>query len=195
MAKWTEDRSEVVVKIAVVGQPGSGKKTILNQLAASQGQASVRTAELSGAEVARTEFIWREPLPDGPFVRVRVFALCGTPVSQAAEQCLLTQADAVVYVVNCHPKTITASRECLLGMLENAGHVGIDWNQSIVVMQYNQADRYPNFKPSDLDGWLGVNDGAVSRHITATKSDDLGVAIMDASAKIVKRLEQQLAES
>ena len=195
MAKWANGQGEVSVKIAVVGQPGSGKIKILQQLAASQGQASVRTAALSEGEVARTEFIWSEPLPDGPFVRIKVFALCGNPVHQAAEQCLLRDADGIVYVVNCDPQTITASRETLLSMLQNAAYVGIDWQQSVVVMQYNQADLYPNFKPSDLDGWLGVNDGTVSRHITSTKGDDLGVAVMDAAAKIFKRLGSELSES
>lgn len=195
MAQWENNQNEVTIKIAVVGQAGSGKKKIINQLAASHGQASVRTSALSGAEVARTEFIWPDPLPDGPFVRVRIFALTGDPLHQAAEQCLLKDADAAVYVVNCDPKTIEASRACLLAMLANADLMGIDWARSTVVMQYNQADRYPNFKPSDLDGWLGINGSAVSRHITSTSGDDLGVGVMDAAAKVVNQLIKQLAHS
>ena len=195
MGKWVEDRGELSIKIAVVGQAGAGKIKILNQLAASQGQASVRTSMLSDAEVARTEFIWPERLPDGSFVRVKIFALSGSPMHQAAEQCLLTQADGVVYVVNCDPQTITASRASLLGMLRNAARVGVDWKQSAVVMQYNRANKYPNFKPSDLDGWLGLDSRHVSRHITSTEGDDLGVAVIDAAAKVVDRLSKELAEA
>ncbi|BDS06256.1 hypothetical protein NT6N_12960 [Oceaniferula spumae] len=192
MAHWENDKGEVIIKIAVVGQPGAGKLQIINQLAAAHGQSPVRTAVLSGAECARTEFIWPEPLPDGPFVRVRVFTISGTPMHQAAEQCLLADADAIVYVVNCEPSTITASRECLLSMTKNAVHAGVDWGDTVVVMQYNRADLYPGFKPSDLDGWLGITNGGVPRHITSTQGDDLGVAANDAASKVIAKLEKQL---
>ncbi|MEJ6570621.1 MAG: hypothetical protein QNL01_05395 [Akkermansiaceae bacterium] len=61
MAKWANDSGEVSIKIAVIGQPGSGKGSILRHLATSQGQAAVRTGVISETEVVRTEFIWTAP--------------------------------------------------------------------------------------------------------------------------------------
>lgn len=191
MAKWVGKQRDLNVKIAVVGQSGSGKINIINQLAVSKGQSSVSTTALADAEVSRTQFIWPEPLADGTFVRVKIYALCGDPKHQALEQCLLNQADGVVYVVNCDPQMIHSSRESLLNMLKNASSVGIDWQKSVIVMQYNQADKYPNFIPSDLDGWLGITNGNVARHITSSEGENLGVAVMDAAEKVIRRLKQE----
>jgi len=162
MARWLQDAGEVGIKVAIVGQPGSGKDGILRHLADTQGQASVRTGQISEAEVLRTEFIWSEPVLGGLFARVRVFAISGHPAHQAAEQMLLLDADAIVFVVDCDPRFIEGSRECLLAMMSNAEHAGVDWKETVVVMQYNHAERYPDFKPHDLDVWLGVENSIPS---------------------------------
>lgn len=193
MAKWANDAGEVSIKIAVIGQPGSGKATILKQVANAQAQAAVRTGVIAEAEVSRTEFIWPDPIQDGPFVRVKVFALSGNPVHEAAEQMLLVNADALVFVVDCDPQYIAGSRDSLLSMMSNAEHVGLDWGKTVVVMQYNRAERYPQMKPEDLDQWLGIENGKVARFITASNSEEnLGVAINDAVQKVIARLSDQV---
>ncbi len=192
MAKWAKDAGELSIKIAVVGQAGSGKSSILRELATSHGQASVRMVTLSEAEVARTEFIWPEPITDGPFVRVRVFALSGEPQHQAAEQLMLESADGMVFVVDCDPRYIAASRDSLLAMMANASYAGVDWGKMVVVMQYNRAERYPHLQPQELDKWLGIEDGKVARFITSsTGKNGLGVAVNDVVKKVIARLTEQ----
>jgi len=195
MAHQVRGSSEIAIKIAVLGQVGAGKLQILSQVADFHGHAHVRTTALSGAEVARTEFVWPESLPDGGSVRARVFALTGSPQHQAAEQCLLADADAIVFVVNCAPDTISASRDCLLAMTQNAAKAGVDWAKTVMVMQYNRADHYPGFKPSDLDGWLGIANNNVPRHITSSQGQDLGIAVNDAVSKVTVKLSQQSASA
>ncbi|MBK1829187.1 hypothetical protein JIN77_00475 [Verrucomicrobiaceae bacterium R5-34] len=183
-----------MIKVAILGQVGAGKSKILSAVATAHGQADVRTTSLSGAEVLRTEFSWPDLLPDDSSLRVRVFALTGQPMHQAAEQCLLADVDAIIYVVNCAPDTISASRECLLAMTQNAAKVGLDWANTVMVMQYNRADLYPGFKPSDLDRWLGITQNNVPRHITGEQGENQGVAVNDAIAKVVAKLGQAVAE-
>lgn len=192
MAKWSSDKGEVTIKLAVVGQVGSGKRSIIQQVALSRGHAPLRTGMVSGAEVARTEFIWPDPLPDGPFIKVRVFALTGNPLHEAAEQLMLMDADAVVFVVDCDANAISASRDKLIAMMANATHVKLDWEQTIVVMQYNRAERYPQLKPDDLDQWLGIKEANVARFITSSNSgDDLCAAVNEAVEKVIGKLVEQ----
>lgn len=194
MAHEVRGQNEVVIKVAILGQVGAGKSKILSAVATAHGQADVRTTSLSGAEVLRTEFSWPDLLPDDSSLRVRVFALTGQPMHQAAEQCLLADVDAIIYVVNCAPDTISASRECLLAMIQNAAKVGLDWANTVMVMQYNRADLYPGFKPSDLDRWLGITQNNVPRYITGEQGENQGVAVNDAIAKVVAKLGQAVAE-
>ena len=147
MAKWSSDKGEVTIKVAVVGQHGAGKRAIIQEVAAARGHATLRTGFVSDAEVARTEFIWPEPIPDGPFVKVKLFGLIGNPVHEAAEQMMLMDADAIVFVVDCDVNAIAASRDKLIAMMGNATHVGLDWQSVVVVMQYNRAERYPHARP------------------------------------------------
>ncbi len=196
MARWKNDTGEVTVKIAIVGQPGSGKGSIIRSLATAHTQAAVRTGLVSEAEVLRTEFIWPDPIPDGPFVRVKAFALSGNPTHQAAEQLLLEGADALVFVVDCDPEYISGSRDCLLALMSNAGHVGLDWGETAVVMQYNRSERYPQMNVGEVDAWLGVDPGQVARYVTISDAgENLTVAANDAICKVITRLTKQTEEN
>lgn len=196
MAKWSENKGEVSVKIAIVGQSGSGKRNIIQQLAATHGHAALRTGCVSETEVARTEFIWPEPLPDGPFVKVRIFALTGNPQHEAAEQVMLMSADAIVFVVDCSPEQISGSRDKLIALMSNVEAVGMDWEKVVVVMQYHRADLYPKFRPDDLDQWLGITNGSVARFVTRSNGDaEMCVAVDDAVQKVINRLANEHAHS
>ncbi len=196
MARWNTDTGEVTIKIAIVGQPGSGKGSIIRSLAKVHMQAAVRTGIVAEAEVLRTEFIWPDPIPDGPFVRVKVYALSGNPSHQAAEQLLLEGVDALVFVVDCDPKYIAESRDRLISMMSNAGHVGLDWANTAVVMQYHRSERYPHMNSKEVDAWLGVDHGQVARYVTTSDAgENLIVATDDAIRKVITRLTKQMEEN
>jgi hypothetical protein len=195
MAKWIKKSGEVIIKVAVVGQHGAGKKHILKHVARDRDQSTVRTGVVSGAEVVRTEFIWPEPIDDGPFVRVKVLAISGKPLHQAAEQLLLADCDALVFVVDCDPDRVSESRDCLNALGSNAHDVALNWANTTVVVQYNRYERYPDIDAEKLDAWLGVDNARAQRFVTRSDGgDDLGVAVYAAVQEVVARLGGQISK-
>lgn len=183
---------EITIKIAIIGQPLSGKQNIIRQVAAQYGQSALRSQTVSGADIVRAEFIWPEPVSGGPFIRVRIFALIGEPLHQAAEQLLLSGSDALVFVVNCNPSKISDSRSALVNLMANADLAGLDWGQTTMVLQYNNAETYANINPEELDEWLGVNTEQVQRYLThSNKTEELGVAVDAAIKGVITRLGDQ----
>ncbi len=192
MAKRNTGADEVTIKIAVIGQPQSGKKDIIEHIAAQYEQSALRSAMVSGADIVRAEFIWPEPAPGGPFVKVRIFALTGEPFHQAPEQLLLSGCDALVFVVNCNPSKISESKSALLNLMANADLTGLDWGRTPIVLQYNNAETYPDINPEDLDSWLGVNTDQVERYLThSNKSDEIGVAVDGAIQRVISKMSDQ----
>ena len=183
---------EITIKIAIIGQPLSGKQNIIRQVAARYGQSALRSQMVSGADIVRAEFIWPEPVSGGPFIRVRIFALIGEPLHQAAEQLLLSGSDALVFVVNCNPSKISGSRSALVNLMANADLAGLDWGQTTMVLQYNNAETYANINPEELDEWLGVNTDQVQRYLThSNKTEELGLAVDAAIKGAITRLSDQ----
>jgi hypothetical protein len=183
MARQDTRAGEVTVKIAIIGQALSGKKNIIHRVAGHYDQSALRSMAVSQAEIIRTEFIWPEPVSDGPFIRVRMLALSGKPVHQAGEQLLLADCDALVFVVDCNPSSIAESRSALRNLMTNAGLTGLNWAQTKLILQYNKAESYPNIKPEDLDSWLGINTERVERFLTHSDNADHQVLAVDAAIR------------
>ncbi|MGB1873884.1 MAG: hypothetical protein ACPH5P_02675 [Akkermansiaceae bacterium] len=194
MTKRKTGAEEITIKIAIIGQPLSGKKNIIRQVAAQYGQSALKSQMVSGADIVRAEFIWPEPVSGGPFIRVRIFALIGEPFHQAAEQLLLSGCDALVFVVNCNPSKISESRSALVNLMANADLAGLDWGATTMVLQYNNAETYANINPEELDAWLGVNTDQVQRYLShSNKKEELGVAVDAAIRGVISGLSEQAA--
>ena len=194
MAKWVPKSGEVSIKIAIVGQPNSGKKNIIEYVAEQYDQSALKFASVSGAEIVRTEFIWPEPVADGPFVRVGLLALSEQPLHQAAEQLLLADCDGLVFVVNCDPSKISECKSTLASLMSNASRVGLDWGETMLILQYNNAEQYPNTTPEDLDSWLGVNIERVERYHTESNNRDHQVLAVNAAIRgVIAKITQQSA--
>ena len=183
MAQLNPAVDEITVKAAIVGQPLSGKKNIIEQVAARYEQSAMKSQLVSEAEIIRTEFIWPEPLPNGPFIRVKLLALSGKPVHRAAEQLLLSDCDALVFVVNCNPTLISESQASLASLMANARFTGLNWGDIKLVLQYNNAESYPHVKPGDLDAWLGVNTEQVERYHTQSDLNEHHGLAVDAAIR------------
>lgn len=189
MAKRLSKSGELLLKIAIVGQPDSGKKEIITNVAEKYNQSALRTISVSNAEIVLTEFILPEPLSDGPFVRVELYTVSGSPLHQAADQLVMSDCDALVFVVSCNPSKVSECKLTLANLMQNAAHVGLDWSEVILVLQYNKAEYFPMTKIDELDAWLGVNLDQVQRFQTRTDQADqqrlaVDAAIRGAIAKI-----------
>ena len=194
MAKWVPKSGEVSIKIAIVGQPNSGKKNIIEHVAEQYDQSALRSVSVSDAEIVRAEFIWPEPVPDGPFIRVGLLALSGKPLHQAAEQLLLADCDALVFVVNCDPSKISECKSTLGHLMSNASRIGLDWGETLLVLQYNNAERHPSTSPEDLDSWLGVNVERVERYHTESNNREHQVLAVNAAiGAVIGKITRQSA--
>lgn len=195
MAKWLSKSGELSFKIAIIGQPGSGKKDIIRHVVERYDQSALRSATVSDAEVLRAEFIWPEPLPDGPFVRVELQGISGKPTHQAADQLVMSNCDALVFVVSCDPSQMSECKTALRELMSNAAVTGLNWNEVILVLQYNKADQYPITTPEALDSWLGVNLDRVQRYPTKSDSpDQQRLAVNAAIQAVIAKVSDHHAE-
>lgn len=190
MAKRLSPSGELLLKIAIVGQPDSGKRDIITHVADNYDQSALRTISVSDAEIILAEFILPEPLSDGPFVRVELYAVSGNPLHQAADQLVLSDCDALVFVVNCDPEKILECKAALANLMRNAAHVGLSWGEVVLVLQYNKAQQHPATTIKDIDSWLGVDVDQVERYHTKTDHPhEQGLAVDAAIRGAVAKVE------
>ena len=78
--------------------------------------------------------------------------------------------------------------------MSNASRVGLDWGETMLILQYNNAERYPNTRPEDLDSWLGVNVERVERYHTESNNRDHQVLAVNAAIRgVIAKIAQQSA--
>ena len=187
----TEDGQEGphrTVKVALVGVPGSGKSSILRNIADRVAGAGVRVGEMAGAKVFRTEFFWPEPLSDGSRMAVQLFALSGMPIYNAAFELLMAKCDGLVFVADAAGGRSDHARSALRTMVFNAERHGMNLSELPVAMQYHRTDLHPGFRAEQLDSELGVAPGSVPRFATSTyDGSDPGAAVAWVLTEIARR--------
>lgn len=113
MARMTSERDAVVVRLVYDGPPRSGKTTSVGALANGLG----RSLFSAGEEQGRTlYFDWLEYQGgsfDGLPIRCQIVSVPGQEERAARRRALLSEADAVVFVVNGAPEHLPASVEHL----------------------------------------------------------------------------------
>ena len=78
--------------------------------------------------------------------------------------------------------------------MTNASRIGLDWGETILVLQYNNAERHPNTRPEDLDSWLGVNVERVERYHTESNNRDHQVLAVNAAiGAVIGKITRQSA--
>lgn len=189
MAKWVSKSGELSLKIAIIGQSSSGKKDIIRHVAEQHDQSAPKSVSVSGADVITAEFIWPEPLPDGPFVRIGLQAVSGKPSHKAADQLIMSDCDALVFVVSCDPERKSECKAALSDLMSNAAITGLNWGEAILVLQYNKAEHYPAIAPEALDSCLGVNLDRVQRYHTKSNCpDQQGLAVNAAIRAVITKM-------
>ena len=172
MAERDEDGQAVVAKIVLTGVPGSGKAAILQQMADRYAHSSVRVGDVGGGEVFRTDFFWPESLGDGRRLRVRLFAVSGSPSYNAVDELLLGGCDGIVFVTNVSAEGLVKGRDSLRTLVFNAGRNSYELDSRPIVFQYTKVDRYPGFRPELADEALGIPAGSVARFATGSRSGE-----------------------
>lgn len=169
MAERDEGQA-VVAKMVLTGVPGAGKATILRCMADRYAHSSVRSGALGGAEVLRTEFYWPELLPDGRRLRVRLFAVSGSPSYNAVDELLLDSCDGIVFVTAVSPGCLERGREALRTLVFNAGRNGFALDSQPIVLLYTKIDQEPDFRAELADEALGIPAGSVARFASGLES-------------------------
>lgn len=184
------DGREVFVKVAITGAPGSGKLEIVSAVAARYGAPPPTVYECGELRCYRTEWTDWDRLGEGRKLHLTVATLHDRVSYNAAEELLLRDADAVVFVIDIAPARLNEAWEALMRVSDNAKRNGYELRTIPLALQYHRADRHAGFEPAKLDAWLGVPTGEVPRFVTSSNSPDLeGMAFDSVVAQIVKRLE------
>ncbi len=189
-----EGVAEVSVKLVIAGAPGSGKRSILEAVAARVDAPPPRSYRAGPLHVLRT--LWRDPRPldDGTSLVVALLTLEGPAPYNAAEELLVRDADGIVFVIDVEPDRLQGAWESLLKLSDNTRRGGYDLRAVPLALQYHRADRHHGFEPARMDEWLGVPTGTVPRFVTSSSSPDLeGMAIDSVIAQIRRRINQQEA--
>jgi len=178
MAELDEDGQSVVAKIVLTGVPGSGRSAILQQMADRYAHSSVRVGYVAGGEVFRTDFFWPDALLDCRRLRVRLFAVSGSPSYNAVDELVLSGCDGIVFVTSVLGECLQRGRQALRTLVFNAGRNGYELDSRPVAFHYTQADRVPGFRPELADEALGIPPGSVARFATGLRAgEDLCQAV------------------
>lgn len=189
MTERDDGSQAVVAKLVLTGVPGSGKSAILQQVADRYAHSSVRVGDVGGAEVFRTDFFWPDSLPDGRRLRIRLYAVSGSPSYNAVDELLLVGSDGIVFVTSAAPEALARGREALRALVFNAGRTGYDLGSRPIVFQYTRVDQELGFQPEAADEALGVPPGSVARFASGSRAgEDVCQAVEWAVEWIVREL-------
>lgn len=177
------------MKVAIAGAPGSGKLSILDGIAARYGAVPPREHEIGELHVHRASWIDHDILGEGRALHVSLVTLHGKVPYNAAEELLVREADAVVFVLDVAPDRLKEAWEALLRVSDNTQRNGYELRSIPLALQYHRADQHRDFEPAKLDAWLGVPTGSVPRYVTSSSSPDMeGMAFDSVISQIRKRL-------
>lgn len=157
------------LRLAVLGAPGAGKHELLRFIALRKGVGEPWSERLGDLAYHRVE--WTEDALGGDEPR-EVIARCivNTPVYQAANELLVRDADAMIFLFDVREAKLKSSWLALQEVAEAARRSGFDFRDRPLVLQYHRGDMQPGFDLGRMDAWLGVPpDARITR--VATSSD------------------------
>ena len=178
MAEVNEESLQIDANIVLTGVPDSGKAAILRQMAQRYAHDSVLTGEVAEARVCRTGFFWPELLPNGGRLRLELYAVSGKPHYNAVDELLLERCAGLVFVADVREERLYEAREALRSLVFNAGRNRFELDAMPVALQYTRTDYHPGFVPEQMDQWLGIPPGSVTRFVSgASQGENLCEAV------------------
>lgn len=170
MSQIDHEQRTVTVKVALIGQPGSGKAEILREITRQQGNAAISVGELPGAELHRAEISWTEPLSNGYRLIIKAYTLSGIPTFGSATQLMIRDADGFLFVLDYGTSRPEEAREQLQLLVDSARRNGQNLTALPFFLQYHFYERNPQLAPEQMDQTIGIPPGSLPRYCTCANS-------------------------
>lgn len=144
MADFDAEAGRLTLKLVYYGPALSGKTT--NLLKLHDIIRPDRTGEMMVLETRddRTLFFDLLPLglkaPSGLLIKLKLFTVPGQVQHDSTRKAVLSRADGVVFVADSQRHQGVNNGESFQNLAENAGRVGLDFEQLPLVVQFNKRD-------------------------------------------------------
>lgn len=150
------DASALTFKLVYYGPAQSGKTTNLlrlHDLLAPELKGEMMTLETQGD---RTLFFDLLPLgfraPSGLLIKFRLFTVPGQVAHDGTRKAVLSRADGIVFVADSQRSQETNNAEAFKTLAENCSRVGLDFQNTPLVVQFNKQDLPGAVPPDELRG-------------------------------------------
>lgn len=193
MAHIDHESRTVAVKIALVGQPASGKAEILREIASQLGGVAVTEGSLPGAKIYRAEIPWDESLGNGYRLIIKAYTLSGEPTFGSATQFVMNDADAFLFVADYGTENPKEAREQMQSLVDAARRNNQDLAAMPFFLQYHFFERNPALPPERMDEAIGIPPGSLPRYCTCANSTEAPASgpFFAIVAETARRLEQE----
>ena len=145
-----QDAGSLSFKLVYYGPAQSGKTTNLlrlHDLLSPELKGEVMTMETKDD---RTLFFDLLPLgfraPSGLLIKLRLFTVPGQVAHDGTRKAVLSRADGIVFVADSDRTQETNNGEAFQSMADNCHRVGLDFEHTPLVVQFNKRD-LPNAAP------------------------------------------------
>lgn len=183
-----ESNHRVRVKIALMGPSGSGKSDILRALSSSKGSGPYHSQKVGETEVCRCSCDWTGMLKPGWTLDLTAFSTKGEVHFNAVSEMLLDGVDGIIFVIPVDSSRASEVRESLQTLSFNMRRYGRNLGDIPVTMHYHGSEKIPDFDPSMLDDFLGINGDAIPRFVTRFEGDDLTCSFASVVEQVVNRI-------
>ncbi len=144
MADYDEEARRLVIKLVYYGPALSGKTTNLMQLHEMLGTELKGDLMTLETQNDRTLFFDSLPVgfraPSGLMVKFRLFTVPGQVIHDGTRKAVLSRADGVAFIADSQKNQSLNNAESFRNLAENAGRVGISFEDLPLVVQYNKRD-------------------------------------------------------
>jgi len=191
MARMTAEGDALVVRLVYDGPPRSGKTTSVGSLAHGMGRSHFTAGEMDGRTLY---FDWLEYVGgsfEGIPIRCQILSVPGQAELTARRWALLSEADAIVFVLNGVPEHLPESAAHLRGLRafldsQPVPHPGI-------VVQANHRDRADALPLAQLQEALG-SEGLALVESVATENQGIRKAFVLAVRLALDRVRELIRE-
>ncbi len=143
-------RRFIPLKIVLVGPPACGKSDYIKELSLRYEGAQKRTYRVGDTQACRLDFIDPRPIADGKHMSVSVHSLVGEVQYEALYEALLSNADAVMIILDMTPARMPEGLEAMIKAADCLSRSGLDVKTISLVYQYHRVERATE---EDLAKW------------------------------------------